>query len=324
MKPQAKTDTTGGTRQANQSKFQLVVYGHPRKSGVGSIIAKLADWCNERGHMLSIDDQLCHLVETIASQTKQPFFTYDGENPNINPFKPSRDCLLICLGGDGTLIHAVRRFWPLTAPVIGVNLGQIGFNASVEPDRLCEVIDLHAKGEAAMSERMVLRVQLERDGQVAAESIALNDVVLAKRSETRMIHVTLLQGREVVSSFGADGLIVSTPTGSTAYNLSAGGPIVHPAMELLIATAICPHSLSARPVVLPPDPPVTLQFVPRHDTGEAMVWIDGQEGWPMGPGDQVTLKATDSPLRLVTSPEMRYFERLRQKLLWNGDVKTSG
>ena len=217
----------------------------------------------------------------------------------------------------------MRRFWPLTAPVIGVNLGQIGFNASVEPDHLCEVIELWEKGQATVSERMVLRVQLERGGRIEHESVALNDVVLAKRSETRMIHVMLRQGNELVSSFGADGLIVSTPTGSTAYNLSAGGPIVHPAMELLIATAICPHSLSARPVVLPPDPPVTLQFVPRHDTGEAMVWIDGQEGWPIAPGDRVTLKATDSPLRLVTSPETRYFERLRQKLLWNGDVKTS-
>jgi NAD+ kinase len=166
---------------------------------------------------------------------------------------------------------------------------------------------------------MTVRVRWMRGGQVMAETMAMNDVVLLKEYESRMIHFTMRQGETLLSSFAADGLILSTPTGATAYNLSAGGPIVYPTMQLLIATAICPHTLTARPMILPPTPAVNMEFKMRHASDRGQLWIDGQVRWPIAEGDVIAVEADPQPLRLIVSDSSQYFATLRRKLCWSGE-----
>jgi NAD+ kinase len=170
---------------------------------------------------------------------------------------------------------------------------------------------------------MTIRVKWLREGQTLAESVAVNDVVLVKQYEARMIRFILKQGPSELASFAADGLIVATPTGSTAYNLSAGGPIVYPELRTLVVTAVCPHTLSSRPMILPPDPPVVMQFVLRRRRDQAMLWIDGQEHWPIAEGDQVSVQADPWPLRLISNGAEHYFTILRDNLSWSGEPQRS-
>jgi NAD+ kinase len=298
---------------------RIVVYGNPEKTGVEEVVRAVAEWCAPRSVVLAVSSELHEGFLAPLPTSDENLKLYDANDPDDDPFSGQEPSVLVCLGGDGTLLRAARRFWPLPAPVLGVNLGQLGFTASVEPDRVRQTLDQWELGRTRISERMALKVRWVRGGRAIEESIAINDVVLAKQSEGRLIHLTLRQGEEKVAAFGADGLIVSTPTGSTAYNLSAGGPIVHPDMRLLIATAICPHTLSARPVVLPPSPPLTLAFTFHRERNQAMLWIDGQKRWAIQPDDEITLEAAESPLRLIAGVTTGYFEKLRQKLLWNGD-----
>jgi NAD+ kinase len=212
----------------------------------------------------------------------------------------------------------VSNLWPFQIPVVSVNLGALGFNAYVEPDQIESFIQDWEAGRTQTSQRMILEVAHWRGETLLREGVAVNDAVLLKNGP-QVIQIEVLQGDELVSSSRADGLIVSTPTGSTAYSLSAGGPIVYPTMQALIATAICPHSLASRPVVLPASPELRLSFVPKHGQEAAGLSVDGQESWRIEPEDVITLKAAPHGLRLVTPADMQYFDRLRRKLSWSTD-----
>jgi NAD+ kinase len=298
---------------------RLVVYGNPEKPGLEPILKELAEWTKARGITLAVARELVRGSESDGRSALGEL--YDLDNPAERPFAVGEPAMLLSLGGDGTMLHAIHRFWPLEAPVMGVNLGSLGFNAAVLPGRMTMLIDRWLEGKATLDERLLLKVRRAQGGRPLAESVAVNDVVLAKQVEAHVIHLTLSQGGEVISSYSGDGLIVSTPTGSTAYNLSAGGPIVHPSLRVVIATAICPHTLAARPVVLAPEPAIEVGFVPRHDSDRVMLWIDGQEPWAVRRGDRVTIEAAEAPLRLVRGEGHQYFNQLRQKLLWNVENK---
>lgn len=295
---------------------RLVIYANPAKAGVADVIQKIGHWAAGRGLDICMSDDLAALS---ADWPRRPD-VYPCANHAASPLRIDSSEMLVCLGGDGTLLHGARRFWPLHAPVLAVNMGSLSFNATVDVDRLFEAIEEWEAGRTGISERMVLKVRRLRNQEVLSESVVLNDVVLSKQADARLILVELHQNGELVNGFAADGLIVSTPTGSTAYNLSAGGPIVTPTLRVMVVTAICPHTLAARPVILPATPAVSMQFVPHHGRKQAVVWLDGQEEWPLELGDRIEIVADPLSLRLITLESFKYFSRLRQKLSWSGKL----
>ena len=222
--------------------------------------------------------------------------------------------LLITLGGDGTLLSVARHAAP-EVPVIGVNMGTLGFLTEIAAPEFPSVLDRVLAGDFQTDRRSTFRVFV-RNGDDEHTFRVLNDAVINKSALARIIEMHVEVAGEFMSSFRADGLILSTPTGSTAYNLSAGGPIVHPRMEAIVLTPICPHMLTNRPIVLPDDVEITIGFV-GHDS-EMFLTLDGQEGVPLHMQSTVHVRRSGLSIALVRNPARGYFDVLRSKLKWGG------
>lgn len=222
--------------------------------------------------------------------------------------------LVVVLGGDGTLLAASRLMEP-AVPVLAVNFGSLGFLTEVALAELYPTLEAALEGSCEHEERRMLRAQVRRDGRDQAEDDVLNDVVVTKTAHSRLLDLDVSIDGRFVSSFRSDGLIVSSPTGSTAYNLSAGGPILHPLLPALVLTPICPHMLSHRPLVVLDSCRVEVRVRPGHQL-EAHVAFDGQRGLDLVPGDTLTVTRSSRVLRLVRAPTRDYFEVLRTKLKW--------
>lgn len=220
--------------------------------------------------------------------------------------------LLIVFGGDGALLSAARAVADQEVPILGVNAGHLGFLTEVEGADLEGVIDQLLAGKFRLDIRMMLRCRVERAGAVIAEHLALNDVVITRTTFARMIRLRTFVGGEPVVEFMADGMIVATPTGSTAYSLSAGGPIVSPEVEAMVLTPICPHTLATRSIVVPPHEEVRIDLVGR-DEG-TMLTVDGQEGTPLGSGDSIHVAAAPERTRLVRLYSRKFYALLRSRL----------
>jgi NAD+ kinase len=222
--------------------------------------------------------------------------------------------MLIVLGGDGTLLAATRLMIHRNVPVLPVNLGSLGFLTSVTLDDLYQVLEQALNGQARYSERVILDAQVIRKGKMIHGSWALNDAVLHKSALARIIDLELRVDGEVVCNYKADGLILSTPTGSTAYSLAAGGPVVYPAVSAFVITPICPHTLTHRPLVVPDTTHVEVVF----EAGDPPIHLtlDGQVGVELSPGDRVAVVAAPERLRLVRPQKKTYFSVLRDKLKW--------
>jgi len=222
--------------------------------------------------------------------------------------------LLVVLGGDGTILRASRQAGPRGIPVLGVNLGGFGFLAEVGIRELKEVIPRLLRGDYALDERMMLEAVVERGEQKIEGFLALNDMVVTKGGYARLLRLRTYINGEHLATYPADGLIVSTPTGSTAYSLSAGGPIVHPRVEVILVTPICPHMLHARSVVVSGDDTVTVEFAGGVEG--AMLTVDGQEGFPLQGGDRVVVRRAAQRAKLVRLYPFQFYTLLRQKLSW--------
>lgn len=239
----------------------------------------------------------------------------------VSPFTPevipTLD-LVITLGGDGTLLRGARLVAPYGIPVLGVNLGRLGFLTSIRPDELEYGLQETIAGRAQYDARMVLQVEAETAAGVRhGELLAVNDVVLHRGGVARMIHMRVHAHGEEVGTYSADGIILATPTGSTAYSLSAGGPIVPPSLDCILATPICPHTLAVRPLILSPDETVKVEVL--SPTEELILTIDGQQAASLLPGDRLIACRAKTPLRLVRLPGQTFFSTLRRKLGW-GDL----
>ena len=223
--------------------------------------------------------------------------------------------LVLVLGGDGTLIHAATLLEGRPAPILGVNMGNLGFMTEVPQSELYPALEDVLAGTAQVSERMKLRVHLHRDGspERAVDLEVLNDVVLAKGALSRMVELEIRCGGVFVSTLRGDGLIVATPTGSTAYALSAAGPIMDPTMRGVIIAPICPHTLTQRPLVVPDDK--TVEVLIRNDS-EVYLTLDGQKGMKLQRGDRVQAKQSANRVLLVRNPRIDFFGILRAKLRW--------
>jgi NAD+ kinase len=222
--------------------------------------------------------------------------------------------LLIVLGGDGTLLSVVRALGERAVPILGVNLGTLGFLVEVSVDEMHGALARALDGEMAIEPRMRLAVRLLRDGRELRSWLALNDAVITKGASARIVDLEARADGQLVTTYHADGLIVSTPTGSTAYTLSAGGPILLPGVPSLVLTPICPHALTQRPLVLPDSAVIEVVVHPRG--GEVQLAIDGQEGAPLQEGDLVEVRRSEHPALLLVSPAHSRFEVLRSKLRW--------
>lgn len=226
-------------------------------------------------------------------------------------FRPD---LVISLGGDGTLLYAARA-WGLTGvPLFGVNLGHMGFLAETEPEQFEAMLRDILAGDFRVQSKLALDVSVERDGRPVGGAVAFNEVVVNKGALSRIITLNVSAGDMGSWSLRADGVIVATPTGSTAYNLSAGGPVVHPALSAIILTPICPFTLASRPLIVPSYFPLQIEV----DSGGENVNLtaDGQVNMPLLPGDRVVARAHSAKISLVVNPKRCFIDTLRQKLGW--------
>lgn len=227
---------------------------------------------------------------------------------------PAQVDLVLVLGGDGTLISVARLVGEHQVPIVGVNLGQLGFLTEITQEELPEMLDLLIAGQYTISDRMMIDAFIHRDGKVVGKYTVLNDAVINKGALARIIDMdTYVDGRHL-STYKADGLIISTPTGSTGYSLAAGGPIIYPEINSLLITPICPHMLTNRPVVIWSRSIIEVEVKFQDDV--VFFTADGQVGHKLLPGDRVEIRRSETRTRLVCSPTREYFQILRTKLSW--------
>ncbi len=231
--------------------------------------------------------------------------------------------LVVVLGGDGTLLSIARHIKENSRPILGVNLGSLGFLTAITLDELFQVMGEVLEGNFSLSPRMVLSVSLFRNNEKISGHNVLNDVVINKGAMARIIDLKTVIDNKLVNTFKADGLIFSTPTGSTGYSLSAGGPIVYPTLNSIIVAPICPHTLSNRPLIVPPE--VTIETtLTSTDSDDVFLTLDGQTGFSLQPMDRIVITKSAHSIKLVTSPSKTYFEVLRNKLKWGERYQNSG
>jgi NAD+ kinase len=222
--------------------------------------------------------------------------------------------LLVVVGGDGSLLITARRVAKFQIPIIGINLGRLGFLTEINEDVAFEELETILSKPLCISKRMMLRVSLFREGNKILEADVLNDVVVNKAILARIVDVSVYVGDRYITTYNGDGIIVSTPNGSTAYALSAGGPIVYPMMEVFVLVPICPHTLTDRPIILPTLEPIAIKMVSKEK--DAWLTLDGQEGTQIFYGDEIVVKQSPYYAHIVRTPYKNYFDILREKLNW--------
>jgi len=226
--------------------------------------------------------------------------------------------IIICLGGDGTFLKVARKAYITGNPMLGINLGSLGFLTEIDKNEIDSAVEHLLSGNYEIEERIMLDAVITRDGNVIGNGVALNDVVISRGSFSRILHVKTYINNMFVDNFPGDGLIVSSPTGSTAYSLSAGGPIVEPDTDLIIVTPICPHILYSRPFVTTADRAVEA-VIDENFTYEAMVTIDGQKGFKIRGGDKVEVKKSVHKVKLIRINSRNFFNILRSKIYFRGE-----
>ncbi len=220
---------------------------------------------------------------------------------------------LIVLGGDGTLLRVAGKACEFDLPILGINLGTVGFMAEVEKDKIEDCLGRFLAGDYTIEQRFMINASVVHENETVAEYNALNDIVIAAASFKKVVSMNLYVNGDFITSYDADGVIAATPTGSTAYSLSAGGPITDSVMELMLITPICPHTLSSRPLILPPDKKITVEIVKDREHA-AQITADGREGARLFIGDKVVITAADRRTKLIRVNGMNFYETLRKKI----------
>lgn len=237
-----------------------------------------------------------------------------GWRPTADMELGRRADLVVVLGGDGTLIQAARLLRGRAVPILGVNLGSLGFMTEVPVEGLFPFFDRAVRGKARIESRMKLSCRLLRGGRVLVEDEVLNEVVINKSALARIADHETWLGDDLVALFKSDGVIFSTPTGSTAYSLSAGGPIVHPQVDCVVVTPICPHALTQRPLVVPAHQ--VLRTTLKSEVSDVYLTMDGKTGHPLETGDRIEVQRSKNRVHVVRNDELEYFGILREKLHW--------
>ena len=287
------------------TRVGIVAKSHLREA-TPHLIA-IESWLAERGHHAMFETATAALMPAAA-----------GRAVADKPALVAGVDLLVVLGGDGTLLSVADCAGEadVEVPILGVNFGGLGFLTEATLPELYPSLESALSGAARVEERMMLRATTIRGGQPLPDHLALNDVVITKAARARMTDLSVFVGDEFVTRVKADGLIVATPTGSTAYNLAAGGPIVQPVVDAIVLTPIAPHMLTNRPIVIPASSVVRVQPM-MNERDEIYVTFDGQAGYQLEAGDEVRIRCAERRVRLLRPSSRSYFEVLRQKLKWN-------
>jgi len=282
------------------------IVAKPGLTALSADLPLIAAWLEQRGVKAIFD------AETAA-------LTYPGRCAIVPRDElPRHVDLVLLLGGDGTLLGMADRIAQadLEIPILGVNFGGLGFLTEITYPELYPSLEAALAGTAVIESRLMLRAVVERAHRVHVDRRVLNDVTITGGSLSRVVEFVVSVGGEFVASFHADGIIIATPTGSTAYNLSAGGPIVHPAVDAFVLNPIAPHTLTNRPVVIPASADVLVQPLPRGEDADAFVTFDGQAGERLCLNDLVRIQRAARPVRLVRASTRSYYQVLREKLRW--------
>jgi NAD+ kinase len=274
----------------------------PNRELVASVAPALLEWLRERKIDVFVDEETRACVELPAKTLERKALS-------------DKIALLIVLGGDGTLLSAARALGNHRIPILAVNLGGLGFLTSVTLDEMYPVLEQVIAGKHTTSERMMLDAEIIHRGHASERQRALNDAVATKAALARMLEFDVHVDRSHVGRYRADGIIVATPTGSTAYSLAAGGPIIDPQLDAFVITPICPHMLTNRPLVIPHTATIELDFAPADEP--VYITLDGQIGFQLEPKDRVIVTQSASRVTLVRPPQKTYFEVLRSKLRWS-------
>ncbi|MCU1291918.1 MAG: kinase [Bryobacterales bacterium] len=277
----------------------VAIISKPKISKAPEIVCGLLTWLTERGIRYRCDEQTAQ----YAGETT--FFSRKD--------LPDQADLVIVLGGDGTLLSAARVIAGREIPLLAVNLGHLGFLTSITVDELYPELERALRGEARIGRRRLLDCELVRDNETIGRYSALNDVVITKSMLARMIDLDTYVDNHFVAAYKLDGLIISTPTGSTAYSLSAGGPVIFPSVAAVCITPICPHMLTNRPVIVPDSS--VIQVLSHGEEGTYLT-IDGQTGEPLFKGDRVVCRSSQNAVSLIRPPKLLFFDVLREKLKW--------
>ncbi len=281
------------------------VFANPAYIGLGDLLERLTKSAPKHGLTLLPE-------RALVSQ-----WPLDGEPLDLEASPPD---LIICLGGDGTLLRTARAVGRHEIPILGVKVGRVGFLTSVTPATLDAAVAALGAGKYSVDRRRTLRATIRGpDDNARSEGTALNDVVVHKAGVARVIRLRVTMGEEEIGMFSSDGLIVATPTGSTAYSLSAGGPILFPGVDALVVTPISPHTLAVRPIVVPGDVPISIEVPPPRGEEEVLVSYDGQVGEALGDGERVLITRTSYCVGLIRIESEGFFTRLRRQLQW-GDL----
>jgi NAD+ kinase len=285
---------------------QIGIVLKPHQPDALKTLCDLAKWLGDRGITLVGGPEIER--ERIEHQTGCAVKEVDGSE-----LADTVDLILV-LGGDGTMIATARMVGDRELPVVGVNYGGLGYLAEFRIEELYSALESILKGDYRLEQRVMLGVELLRGDQPVTRHRVLNDVVINKSALARIIEIEAYMNGQFVNSFRADGLIVSTPTGSTAYNLSAGGPVIYPSMKAIVITPICPFTLSNRPIVIPDESLIELRL--KTENEEVALTLDGQVGFPLKPEDRVVIRKSQTTFNLVQPSNRNYFEVLRDKLRW--------
>jgi NAD+ kinase len=277
------------------------IISKPKKTEIREIVPPLCAWLRDRDVEVFIDKETGSIVES------------SGRSLSRNEM-PGQVDLLVVLGGDGTLLATARALSRKPVPILPVNLGGLGFLTVITREELYPTLELVLAGKVQIERRVQIEGELVRTDEVISSFLALNDVVLNKGAIARILDFDVLVDGHFISTYKSDGLIVSTPTGSTAYSLAAGGPIVAPSVEAFIVTPICAHTLTHRPLVLPDT--AQIEVVVKSPREAAYLTVDGQVGIAAHSEDIVRLRKAASCVEIVQPPTKDYFEILRQKLKW--------
>jgi len=278
----------------------------PHQPDALKTICNLVVWLAERGITLVGDPEIKR--EQIEHQTGCPVDQLESEKI------ASEIDLMLVLGGDGTMIATARMIGDHDVPVLGVNYGGLGYLAEFRIEELYSALESILSGNYRLDRRVMLAVELHRGTEPPTTSRVLNDVVINKSALARIIEIEAYLNRHFVNAFRADGLIVSTPTGSTAYNLSAGGPVIFPSMNAVVITPICPFTLSNRPIVVPDNAEIELLL--KTDNEDVALTLDGQVGFPMQVEDRVVIRKSRTTFNIIQPSNRNYFDVLRDKLRW--------
>ncbi len=275
------------------------IIAKPKIAQAPDIVCGLLEWLDERGIAYRCDEQTARYAELGEFYSREEL--------------PDGTDLVIVLGGDGTLLSAARVVAGRDIPLFAVNLGRLGFLTSITVEELYPELERALRGEHRIAKRRMADCELVRAGQTIASYSALNDIVINKSMLARMIDLDTHVDSHFVAAYKADGLIVSTPTGSTAYSLSAGGPVIFPSVAAFCITPICPHMLTNRPVIVPDSSVISIL---SHGDEGTFLTIDGQVGEPMSRGDRVVCRSSAKTINLIRPPKMLFFDVLREKLKW--------